>query len=48
MAKPVRFQLLRRYLWWWLPPVAFMVIAFVVLIVFANITDDAPFQYVIF
>ena len=48
MPERFRFQLIRRFLWWWLPPVAVMVIVFIVLVVFANITDDAPFQYVIF
>ena len=34
--------------WWWLPPVTIMIIVFVVLVLYSNITGDAPFEYVIF
>ena len=50
MLKGLRplFQTIWQFKWWWMPPVGLMIVLFFVLILFSDITDDSPFQYVIF
>lgn len=42
------FQTIWRFKWWWMPPVVLMIVLFAVMIAFSDITDDSPFQYIIF
>ncbi len=42
------FQTIWHFKWWWMPPVGLMIVLFSALIIFSDITDDSPFQYVIF
>ena len=50
MLKGLRplFRTIWHFKWWRTPPVGVMIVLFVVLILFSDITDDSPVQYVIF
>jgi hypothetical protein len=42
------FRTIWQFKWWWLPPVGIMIILFVLLLVFSDITGESPFEYLIF
>jgi hypothetical protein len=37
-----------QYKWWWIPPFGLMVLGFLLLVFFSDVTGDAPFRYVVF
>jgi hypothetical protein len=41
-------QLVWQYKWWWIPPIGLMIVLFIVLLVFSDVTGDQPFDYIIF
>ncbi len=43
-----QFQTIWKFKWWWMPPAGLLIVLFVAMIAFSNITGDSPFQYIIF